>query len=187
LIKENEEQFENIVLELFDPKYNEVGNRYLPDHPVFIKFKDLLGNGIKRFNDNYASSSITIINLPLFLTEFNSNLLINLEEEKLNDKDLRTLLRKWKVNCDFQKMLQYLKNARNLFFETNTIDQKSLSDYYIENKAYVVDKKTWDYEEKDIQKSKEWNMDSLKWQDPNSNYCSPIWNRKVFSSKKNVA
>jgi hypothetical protein len=72
--------FENIVLELFDSKYyNDIENNSnkesstkistIPDHPVFINFKDLLVKGIKEINKKHEYD---IISIPRFLTEFNS-------------------------------------------------------------------------------------------------------------------
>ena len=164
------EEFEKLVLELLDSKYNQyIDNNqrnidakistYLPDHPVFIKFKDLLSQGIKTINHNHGYD---LISVPVFLTEFNSNVVIKLEEEKAkNDKDLENLLHKWKTHKDFGNLQLYLKNARNVFFEKNPIDGKSLSEYYIENKTYKVDKQTWGYDEEKIEKKGEWSLDSF--------------------------
>jgi hypothetical protein len=146
--------FENIVLELFDSKYNQEdiisdegkAITYLPDHPVFAKFRNFLTSGIKKYNDN-RSGHDTIISIPLFLTEFNSNLLIKLDEQKANSQDLKNLFQKWKTHQDFQNLHNYLKNAKKLYLKPNKIDGKSLSQYYVENKAYVVDKDTWGYDE----------------------------------------
>jgi hypothetical protein len=92
-------EFEDIVLELFDQKYNrDIVDKvitYLPDHPVFTKFRNLLSNEIKSYNDKNRSNTI---NIPLFLTEFNSNLLMRLEEEKTNNSDLVNMLKKWKTD-----------------------------------------------------------------------------------------
>jgi hypothetical protein len=125
--KGSSQEFENIVLELFEKHSNKSVSKkpiisYLPDHPAFIKFKDLLSNGIKEFNRKNKSN----IDVSLFTTEFNSNLLIKLEDEKADNQELRTLLHKWKVNSDFQNIREYLKNAKDLFFEPNKIDGKSL-------------------------------------------------------------
>jgi len=109
-------KFQSIVLELFDPKYYE-DSAVITDfreHPVFIKFKDLLRNALEEFNHRNESK----ISIPQFLYEFDSIHLFKLEEEKKDNEDLRNLLRKWEVNSDFQKLQDYLKNG-DLFFESN--------------------------------------------------------------------
>jgi len=170
---ENEfvKNFENIVLDLFDSKYydNSDGNNKesctkistIPDHPVFINFKDLLVKGIIEINKKHEYG---IISIPRFLTEFNSNVIIKLEDEtkdNKNNQDLKNLLHKWQVNKDFEKLLVYLKNARNVYFEKNLVDKKSLSDYYVENKTYKVAKDTWGTGEKYINDKEEWDINSF--------------------------
>lgn len=159
-------EFEDIVLELFHQKYNQGDivdeeNKvitYLPDHPVFAKFRNLLSNEIEIYNDKNTSNTI---NIPLFLTEFNSNLLIRLEEEKTNNRDLVNLLQKWKTDADFHNLQRYLRNAKALYLKPKKIDGKSLSQYYIENHAYEVDKDTWGRDEENISEKVQWNLDSL--------------------------
>jgi hypothetical protein len=81
-------QFQSIVLELFDAKYYENSNVIIPsdlrEHPVFIKFKDLLRDALEEFNHKHESK----ISIPQFLIEFDSNLLFKLEEEKKNNASL---------------------------------------------------------------------------------------------------
>jgi hypothetical protein len=159
-------EFEDIILELFDKKYNQGDivdgeNRaitYLPDHPVFTKFRNLLSNEIKIYNDKNTSNTI---NIPLFLTEFNANLLIRLEEEKNNNKYLENMLQKWKTDEDFQNLQLYLRNAKTPYLTPKKIDGKSLSEYYVENQASKVDKDTWNNAEENISKKMEWNLDSF--------------------------
>jgi hypothetical protein len=56
----------------------------------------------------------------------------------------------------------YLKNASNPFFDKSmSIDGKSLSEYYVENKAYNVLKSTYYQDEKDIERKEEWTLDFL--------------------------
>src|SRR4029079_10522742 len=50
---------------------------------------------------------------------------------------------------------------REIFLESNDIDEKSLSDYYVENQTYVVEKNTWDVHEEQIERKKEWHVDSF--------------------------
>ncbi len=163
--------FGNIILELFDSKYdldtddNQKNtdfkiSAYLPDHPVFIKFKELLKEKINTINSNHGCE---FINSSLFLTEFNSNVIIKLEEAKGNDKDIQNLLHKWQVHQDFEKLKFYLKNARDVYFEKNLIDGKSLSEYYIDNNAYRVHKDTWRIDEKKImeEEKEKWDYESF--------------------------
>ncbi len=155
----NSEEFEDIVLELFDSRDNtdEGMIDYLPYHPVFIRFGNLLKDAINSYNQKYEAN----INIQKLLTEFNSNLLIKLEEEKSRNNDLRNLLQKWKVNADFHKLSHYLTNARKMFLEQYEIDGKSLSEYYVENQAYIVEKKSWEREEENIKRKQAWNLDSF--------------------------
>jgi hypothetical protein len=163
---QRDSEFEDIVLDLFDQKYNQGDTvdeenkviTYLPDHPVFSKFRNLLSDEIKIYNDKNRSNTI---NIPLFLTEFNSNLLFRLEEEKTNNKDIVNLLQKWKTDADFHNLQHYLRNAKALYIKPNKIDGKSLSEYYVENQAYKVDKDTWGHDEEDISDKVQWNLDSL--------------------------
>ena len=178
--------FESIVLELFDPKYNEAVDEqriitYLPDHPVFNKFRNLLKNGIDKFNHHHEFN----VNIPKFLMEFNLNLITKLEEEGGNNQDLRNLLLKWQVNSNFRHLVEYSKNAGDYFFDLNSIDGKSLSEYYVENKAYVVDKKTWDQDEKEIEKKSEWTLESfLRSSDPIAVVAAPFGIGKSSLAKK---
>lgn len=75
-------KFESIVLELFEytDQINTNGNNnqdnnlksvYLYDQPIFNKFKKLIVEEINIINEIYKYQ---IINLALFLVEFNSNL-----------------------------------------------------------------------------------------------------------------
>lgn len=158
-----DEEFENIILELFDTTHNEATSNYLPDHPVFMKFKNLLRTRIEEFN----KESQTHINVPLFLTEFNSNVIIQLEKEQSTNEDLKKLLHKWVIQTNFKKILQYLKNAKNLFLQKNQLDGKSLFDYYIENKTYKVPKNTWNNEEDKIKRKESWTIESFLYDDFN--------------------
>jgi uncharacterized protein YjbI with pentapeptide repeats len=156
------EEMENIVVESLNPKYYEDtyarnAITYLPDHPIIVKFRNMLKKGISDYNSKNGSN----ISISLFLTEFNTTLLKKLEEERNSNKDLEKLLYKWKVNSDFHNLLIYLENAKNLFFEPNKVDRKSLSEYYVQNKIHVVDRGTWDRDEIEIQNKKEWKLDSF--------------------------
>jgi hypothetical protein len=147
--------FENIVLDLFEPNHfkdiDGIQNTSItknstipdiPDHPAFIKFKDLLTQCIKEINNSHGYD---IINIPRFLTEYNSNVILQLKEESQNVKennDLKNLLHKWQIHQDFEKMFLFLENARNEYFWKNPVDEKSLSEYYVENKTYKVAKYT---------------------------------------------
>lgn len=116
--KGDSDDFENIVLKLFDPKYNQDINKTqsitdLPNHPVFEDFKNLLGNGIATINHKYGYN----INIGLFLTEFNSNFVLRLEKENTSNKNLESLLHKYEINKNFQNLQVYLENAKNLFLE----------------------------------------------------------------------
>jgi hypothetical protein len=127
-------------LDLFDAKYYEgsaeVITSDLREHPVFTRFKDQLKNAVEEINQKQGYN----ISIPQFLMEYDSNLLIKLSEEKNKNEEVQNLLHKWQVNHDFQSLQEYLRNARDLFSESNKIDQKSISQYYIENKTYTVDR-----------------------------------------------
>ena len=107
---------------------------------------------IEKYNQKYEPN----INIPLFLTEFNLNLLTKLKEEEPSNKDLQDLLQKWKVNTGFLKLTNYLNNSRKAFLKRSEIDHKSLSEYYVENQTYVVDKDTWDRGEEEIKNKEKW-------------------------------
>jgi uncharacterized protein YjbI with pentapeptide repeats len=151
------EQMENAVVEFFNPRYKRETYDDITNHPVISKFRNQLKRRITEYNEKNNSN----ISIPLFLTEFNSNLLLKLEEEKTKNEDLKKLLHKWEVNNDFYYVLNYLRNAKKIFFEINAIDERSLSEYYLENKAYIVDIKKWDNEEIEIKKKGQWNPDSF--------------------------
>jgi uncharacterized protein YjbI with pentapeptide repeats len=165
--KGNTDKFENIVLELFDPRYEDnimLGQDTekitdLRDHPVFTKFKSLFTKGIEIYNSKHEDNKISI---PRFLNEFDLNVQLRLDEERENNQDLENLLNKWKTYKNFQNLQSYLENASNKFFEKiMSIDGKSVSEYYVENKAYNVPKSTWNQDEKNIEKKEEWTIDSL--------------------------
>jgi len=180
------EEIENIVVESLNPKYYEGtyaqnAITYLPDHPIIVRFRNMLKKGISDYNSKNDSN----ISISRFLTEFNTTLLKKLEEERNINKDLEKFLYKWKVNSDFHNLLIYLENAKNLFFEPNKIDTKSLSEYYVQNKIQVVDRGTWDRDEIEIHNKEEWKLDSfLKSRKPIEVIAAPFGIGKSSLGKK---
>jgi hypothetical protein len=161
--EKDSEELENIVLELFNPTFKDIGNynggfiHYIPDHPILSKFRKLLSQVLSE----YSQRENIEIDIPEFLTEFNYNLVKNLENEKHSNSELESLLNKWKINQDFYNLLRYIENAKNLFLEPNKIDKKSLSDYFLENKIYKVDTHTWHYDELNIYNKEEIDLDTI--------------------------
>jgi len=149
---------EDAVIDSARPLESEEASwNYLPDHPIISRFRDQLKVRVSEYNSKFNSN----VNVPLLLTEFNSNVIIKAEEEKDKNDEFKNLLHKWKVSTNYLGILKYLKSAKNLFLEPNKLDSRALSEYYVENKAYLVDKKYWDIEEDQIKKKRLWNIESF--------------------------
>jgi uncharacterized protein YjbI with pentapeptide repeats len=138
------------ILELFLSNY--ISNYYyLPDHPAAKQFKNKI---IQLMKENDSSNE----DIHHFVVNFNSTLLINAKNSKLEE-----LLNSWELKATNDKLIKYLAYLTSLLDEPNPVDDRAVSEYYIENKMIVIEKKSWQYSIDDISRfeQKEWKFENF--------------------------
>jgi hypothetical protein len=130
------------LLQTFRKIEEDKWNGYLPDHPVIIQFRTLICEILKRAQYNNLVQNSHLISD--FIFKFN----ITLEDKADNDPDFKPF-KKWSTLIEQTKnLMRHLEYSRSLIYKTNTIDQKSLEEYYVENDAlFLTDLKTWEKED----------------------------------------
>lgn len=121
------------ILNLFSSNYTS-HIYYLPDHPAAKRFRDKIINLMKKDTD---ANNQEIYN---FIISFNSNILI-----RAKHSNLERLLTEWKIKTNDRKLLGYLAYVSSLLDEPNPVDEKSVSEYYIENDMLKIEKESWDF------------------------------------------
>lgn len=118
-------------------------NGYLPDHPTIKKFRTLICDILRRAQDNTLIPKDDDL-IPNFIINFD----ITLEQEVDTDPDIRPFKEWYRVVEGTKNLRRHLQDSRLLFDRTNSIDQKPLKKYYVENNAVLLtDLETWEKEE----------------------------------------
>jgi hypothetical protein len=117
-------------------------NSYLPDHPTIKKFRRLICDILRSAQDNNLIPKDNDL-IPNFILKFD----VTLEQKVDNDPDMQPF-KKWYTVVEGTKNLRrHLQDSRLLFDRPNSIDQKKLKTYYVENNARLTDLETWDKKE----------------------------------------
>ena len=93
-----------------------------------------------------------------FSVTFNSTLIRKAENSNLNNT-----LTSWKQKRIEDKLFKYLVHLTTLLDEVNPVDDKSVGEYYVENKAVSVENKTWELNADRIYEFKydNWNIEDF--------------------------
>ena len=122
----------NEILSLFLKNYTN-NYYYLPEHPAAKQFKKKIME-IMRKDDNIIPNQV-----QSFSVSFNSTLI-----RKAENSNLESTLTTWKQKQIEDKLFKYLVYLTSLLDEVNPVDDKSVGEYYVENKAVSVEKETWE-------------------------------------------
>lgn len=138
----------NIKLELFRTftKLDE-WNSYLPDHPTIKKFRRLICDILRSAQDNNLIPKDDDL-IPNFILRFD----ITLEHKVDNDPAIQPFKKWYTVVEGTQNLRRHLQDSRLLFDRPNSVDQKKLKTYYVENNAVLLtDLETWEKEEENYE------------------------------------
>jgi uncharacterized protein YjbI with pentapeptide repeats len=139
------------LLQTFRKIKEDEWNGYLPDHPAIIQFRTIICEILRRAQYNNLVQNSHLISD--FIFKFN----ITLADKADNDPDFKPF-KKWSTLIEQTKnLMRHLEYSRSLIYKTNTIDQKSLDEYYVENDAlFLTDLKTWGKEDDYFWKEKDY-------------------------------
>ena len=117
-------------------------NDYLPDHPTIIQFRTLICDILRK------AQYINLVQNNNLIRDFIFKFNITLEEKADNDPAI-TRFKRWSTLIERTKnLIRYLEYSRSLIYKADSIDQKSLEEYYVENNAlFLTDLKTWEKED----------------------------------------
>lgn len=106
---------------------------YLPNHPTIVRFRTLICDILKHEEQNHLVRD--------FVFKFN----ITLEEKADNDPRLREYKTWSAIQQNLQNLVRHLEYTRSIVYQVNTIDNKYLQQYYVENNALLIENevKSW--------------------------------------------
>ena len=119
------------IFNLFKDDYAQ--NYYhLPDHPAVNKFREKMKAILK---ENHESKEV-----QKFIVSFNSKIILKTTQlSKTNE-----LLKDWEFIKSNNILIEYLEYLKNLLEDVNPVDDRPISDYYIENDAVIIEKRSWE-------------------------------------------
>lgn len=106
---------------------------HLPDHPAVILFRTRVTKIMKEKGFDHSQ-------IRQFIVGFNMRLMDDIKQSD----ELQPLLKSWKLKTTEQSLVKYLIYESSLLDEPNSIDDKAVSEYYVENKLVIIDPKSWE-------------------------------------------
>jgi hypothetical protein len=167
------------ILNLFSSNYS-LYYYHLPDHPAIKKFRDDIIAVMKENVQNVTNREI-----QSFIVNFNSTIINNAKKST----SLEKLLQHWQLKSTNDLIIRYLEYLTCLLDETNAIDNRPISEYYIENILVEIDKESWEVPSGNLYRfdPKPWKIENFIESDKNREFIGAEFGTGKTNFAKQIA